>query len=122
MEEPAKRGFSCLECPSRPTGWRNLKRHYFELHSVVPRMERPPLKNDAFGLDMSQLRLLSSNDKVDAIMMTKTRHPYAGERKKEAQTTSRASSRLLDHQWHVCRARVFCDSGCVEGTSADAAC
>ena len=93
MEKPAKRRISCLECPSRLTGLRNLKRHYFELHIVVPRMERPQLKDDAFGLNLSQLRRLSSNDKVDEVLMTKRRRPHTGARKKEAQATSLASAR-----------------------------
>ena len=53
-------------------------------------MERPQLKDDAFDLDVRQLRRLSC--KVDAILMTKRRRSYAGARKKEAQATSLASA------------------------------
>ena len=55
-------------------------------------MERSQLKDVAFGLDVSQIRRLSSNDKVDAILTTKRRRSYAGARK-EAQATSMASAR-----------------------------
>ena len=52
-------------------------------------MEIPQLEDDAFGLNLSQLRRL----KVDAILMTKRRRPYAGARKKEEQAASVACTR-----------------------------
>ena len=58
------------------TGLKNLKRHYFESHGLVPIEKRPSMTDGVFGLSKNQLRELSCDNEGDAIIFEADKQRY----------------------------------------------
>ena len=103
MKATTKRCLSCLVCPVQITDPRNLKRHCFERHKLVPTEKRSQLSDDIFGLKLAQLHKLRP-DSVDDVAQCATRQRiYVRKRP----TAERGASARSDNTAPIVRSAVL---------------
>ena len=99
MASVAKRRFSCRLCTTQVTEVRNLKTHYLEIHNLVQTVPKQQIFNDVFGLDLDQLRRLSSEREKNILLLTSRRRRVLTKRRAKVQAANetRYKHPLADH-------------------------